>query len=243
MVATASAAAASLANEEKKRKQTMERAKATHLSRQLQMRLQYAKLKVEHGWTKQTLNEVENLYFHHSHIRGPRPVPTNQLLSTSHEPTLVLSDTPSPRQSSLSFRSNISRTSTLIDLDGPTDGEVETTPDPSSSFTPPPAVAPLQPSPFPPDSVLSRPGTQSPSRSPVPTGKTQTKPWPSPTLTPKRQPAKLLSAPDIYGKGQQAGPVLTYDSFWSKHTSAPHYRSLGSLSSRGSVSDVMNDVG
>ncbi|KAK0186716.1 hypothetical protein F5146DRAFT_141734 [Armillaria mellea] len=201
------------------------------------MRLQYAKLKVEHGWTKQTLNEVENLYFHHSHIRGPRPVPPNQLLSTSHEPTLVLSDTPSPRPSSLSFRSNISRTSTLIDLD---DIEVETTPDASSSLTPPPP--PLQPSPFPPDSALqSRPRTQSPSRSPVPTGKTQTKPWPSPTLTPKRQPAKLLSAPDIYGKGQQqAGPVLTYDSFWSKHTSAPHYRSL---SSRGSVSDVMNDVG
>ncbi|KAK0450287.1 uncharacterized protein EV420DRAFT_1750387 [Desarmillaria tabescens] len=245
MVATASAAAASLANEEKKRKQTMERAKATHLSRQLQMRLQYAKLKVEHGWTKQTLNEVENLYFHHSHVRGPRPVPTN-------EPTLILSDTPSPRQSSLSYRSNISRTSTLVDLDLPTDNEVETTPDPmqassvNSSFTPPPppAVAPLQPSPFPPDSTLSRPRTQSPpSRSPVPTGKTQTKPWPSPTLTPKRQPAKLLSAPDIYGKGQQAGPALTYDSFWSKHTSVPHYRSLGSLSSRGSVSDVMNDVG
>ncbi|KAG7441418.1 uncharacterized protein BT62DRAFT_937186 [Guyanagaster necrorhizus] len=249
MVATASAAAVSLANEEKKRKQTMERAKATHLSRQLQMRLQYAKLKVEHGWTKQTLNEVENLYFHHSHTRGPRPTaPTNQLLSES---TLVLSDTPSPRQSSLSFKSNISRASTLIDLDVPTDIEVETTPDPTvhvsanSSFTPPPpAVAPLQPSPFLPDSALSRPRTQSPSLSPVPTGKTQTKPWPSPTLTPKRQPAKLLSAPDIYGKGQQPGPVLTYDSFWSKHTlSAPHYRSLGSLPSRGSVSDVTNDVG
>ncbi|KAK0200002.1 hypothetical protein DFS33DRAFT_1366382 [Desarmillaria ectypa] len=191
MVATASAAAASLANDEKKRKQTMERAKATHLSRQLQMRLQYAKLKVEHGWvrqnlpfnssdtelttfqTKQTLNEVENLYFHHSHVRGPRPVPANQLLSTTHEPTLLLSDTPSPRQSSLSFRSNISRTSTLIDLDTPTDNEVEMTPDPTqvsanSSFTPPPAVAPLQPSPFPPDSTLSRPATQSPARSPVP---------------------------------------------------------------------------
>ncbi|KAF8066912.1 hypothetical protein FPV67DRAFT_1214931 [Lyophyllum atratum] len=58
---------------EKRRKQTVERAKANHLSRQLQMRLQYARLKVDHGWQKQNLNEVENLYFHHSHQRGPKP--------------------------------------------------------------------------------------------------------------------------------------------------------------------------
>lgn len=60
--------------EQKKRKQTLERAKANHLSKQLQMRLQYAKLKVEHGWQRQNLNEVENLYFHHSQVRGLRPV-------------------------------------------------------------------------------------------------------------------------------------------------------------------------
>ena len=57
--------------EQKKRKQTLERTKANHvrfptnasvhyivecmiiqLSKQLQMRLQYAKLKVEHGWVR-----------------------------------------------------------------------------------------------------------------------------------------------------------------------------------------------
>ncbi|KIJ16280.1 hypothetical protein PAXINDRAFT_168443, partial [Paxillus involutus ATCC 200175] len=37
------------------------------------MRLQYAKLKVEHGWQRQNLNEVENLYFHHSHLRNMQP--------------------------------------------------------------------------------------------------------------------------------------------------------------------------
>ncbi|KAH0831061.1 hypothetical protein J3R83DRAFT_13584 [Lanmaoa asiatica] len=58
--------------EQKKRRQTLERAKANHLSKQLQMRLQYAKLKVEHGWQRQNLNEVENLYFHHSHLRSMR---------------------------------------------------------------------------------------------------------------------------------------------------------------------------
>ncbi|KAF8128929.1 hypothetical protein EV363DRAFT_1105811, partial [Boletus edulis] len=58
--------------EQKKKRQTLERAKANHLSKQLQMRLQYAKLKVEHGWQRQNLNEVENLYFHHSHQRSMR---------------------------------------------------------------------------------------------------------------------------------------------------------------------------
>jgi hypothetical protein len=81
--------------EQKKRKQTLERAKANHLSKQLQMRLQYAKLKVEHGWQRQNLNEVENLYFHHSQVRGLRPVvpaktvpplSTNSLASTPPVP-------------------------------------------------------------------------------------------------------------------------------------------------------------
>ncbi|KDQ54038.1 hypothetical protein JAAARDRAFT_408877 [Jaapia argillacea MUCL 33604] len=66
--------------DQRRRKQTLERARANHLSRQLQMRLQYAKLKVEHGWQRQNLNEVENLYFHHSHINKPRPI-----IATSYE--------------------------------------------------------------------------------------------------------------------------------------------------------------
>ncbi|KAI0341294.1 hypothetical protein BDW22DRAFT_1485310 [Trametopsis cervina] len=47
-----------------RRKRTAaDRAKANYL----RLRLQYAKLKVDHGWQKQTLSEVENLYFRHSH--------------------------------------------------------------------------------------------------------------------------------------------------------------------------------
>lgn len=59
--------------EQKRRRQTLERAKMHHLSKQLQMRLQYARLKVEYGWQRQNLNEVENLYFHNSHLRSLRP--------------------------------------------------------------------------------------------------------------------------------------------------------------------------
>ncbi|KAG1802150.1 uncharacterized protein HD556DRAFT_1335530 [Suillus plorans] len=86
--------------EQKKRKQTLERAKANHLSKQLQMRLQYAKLKVEHGWQRQNLNEVENLYFHHSQVRGLRPVVPAKTVPppsiNSHPPTVTIPEPPEP---------------------------------------------------------------------------------------------------------------------------------------------------
>ncbi|KAL5514806.1 hypothetical protein ACEPAG_2122 [Sanghuangporus baumii] len=40
------------------------------LARHLQLRLRYARLKVDHGWQKQSINEVENLYFHQHHFRN-----------------------------------------------------------------------------------------------------------------------------------------------------------------------------
>ncbi|XP_006457470.1 hypothetical protein AGABI2DRAFT_123334 [Agaricus bisporus var. bisporus H97] len=110
MVATPSAAAQT-SEMERKRKQTLERTKANHLSRQLQMRLQYARLKVEHGWQRQNLNEVENLYFHHSH-RGTK---------THHSrPSLVVipsDDNPvtftSSNQLDASYKTSMSRSATL----------------------------------------------------------------------------------------------------------------------------------
>ncbi|KAL5478345.1 hypothetical protein ACEPAI_2529 [Sanghuangporus weigelae] len=54
------------------------------LARHLQLRLRYARLKVDHGWQKQSINEVENLYFHQHHFRNAstkqaefRPTPAN----------------------------------------------------------------------------------------------------------------------------------------------------------------------
>ncbi|OSD00105.1 hypothetical protein PYCCODRAFT_1350006, partial [Trametes coccinea BRFM310] len=52
----------------------VDKAKANYLSGQLRLRLQYAKLKVEHGWQRQSLSEVENLYFRHTHLTRPYPV-------------------------------------------------------------------------------------------------------------------------------------------------------------------------
>ncbi|KAG8215961.1 hypothetical protein J3R82DRAFT_7943 [Butyriboletus roseoflavus] len=82
--------------EQKKKRQTLERAKANHLSKQLQMRLQYAKLKVEHGWQRQNLNEVENLYFHHSHLRSMR--------QRSHHATVTETHVQSPASSAVPDR-------------------------------------------------------------------------------------------------------------------------------------------
>ncbi|KAI0267385.1 hypothetical protein BC834DRAFT_75532 [Gloeopeniophorella convolvens] len=59
----------------RRKKATLEKAKVVNLSKQLQMRLQYARLKVEHGWQRQSLNEVENLYFHHSTLKGKSRAP------------------------------------------------------------------------------------------------------------------------------------------------------------------------
>jgi len=64
------------------------------VARQLQLRLQYARLKVEHGWQKQKLNEVENLYFHHcssrdGHARGQQShnskIADERLVNAGHE--------------------------------------------------------------------------------------------------------------------------------------------------------------
>ncbi|KAH7337562.1 hypothetical protein B0J17DRAFT_629134 [Rhizoctonia solani] len=66
------AMAATYAAYTKRTKMHAEKAKAQQLSRQLKTRLQFARLKVDYGWTRQSLNEVENLYFH---LSRARPVP------------------------------------------------------------------------------------------------------------------------------------------------------------------------
>ncbi|KAF8625494.1 hypothetical protein AX15_005344 [Amanita polypyramis BW_CC] len=79
------AAAPSTQSHDPRKKYSVEKAKVAHLTRQLQLRLQYAKLKVDHGWHRQNLNEVENLYFRHSHVRGLKPHVTPLILDPNHE--------------------------------------------------------------------------------------------------------------------------------------------------------------
>ncbi|KAG2131019.1 hypothetical protein DEU56DRAFT_914554 [Suillus clintonianus] len=102
------------------------------------MRLQYAKLKVEHGWQRQNLNEVENLYFHHSQVRGLRPVvpvKTVPLLSTnSLPPTAPAPEPPAPMAvdeiSQQVVNSQASPTDNSRGLTSPHDSPVELAPTP-----------------------------------------------------------------------------------------------------------------
>ncbi|KAJ7916176.1 hypothetical protein B0H13DRAFT_1998495 [Mycena leptocephala] len=91
---------------------SMERAKANHLLRQLQLRLQYARLKVDHGWQKQRLNEVENLYFRQqkqSDVSVKPTYPATALLSTPIDPLILAQQQPDDAgpNSSLSFKSHV----------------------------------------------------------------------------------------------------------------------------------------
>ncbi|RDB30877.1 hypothetical protein Hypma_005957 [Hypsizygus marmoreus] len=286
MVATTVAATVSNVqthDSEKRRKQTVERAKANHLSRQLQLRLQYAKLKVDHGWQKQNLNEVENLYFHHSHQRpgGPKPYPSPSLVATTHRdpapyPTTA---TTHPSQSSLSFKlgpSSLSRSHTSADLEaesphpedsypsknthsnsahtqetfppdlGPPgypadsgqmrtlismdDGKRSATPPILPQHNPPPAPGNSIsghyniPSSSSSTGVLQRTDTLRTSHSPVPTWNSNSRPHPQPQST---------------GDNSFSFPSsnLTYDSFWSSHSTSTTGRSF-----RGSVGNTASFV-
>ncbi|KAI9513491.1 hypothetical protein F5148DRAFT_1372456 [Russula earlei] len=109
MVTTPSIAAD---HEAKRQRITIERAKVVNLSKQLQIRLQYARLKVEHGWQRQSLNEVENLYFRHSTLKGKSKAPAPSS-SSSARPSSSLcaaisspltASGPSPKAASASSR-------------------------------------------------------------------------------------------------------------------------------------------
>ncbi|KAI9450456.1 hypothetical protein F5148DRAFT_1290798 [Russula earlei] len=83
---------------------------SSQLLQQLQIWLQYARLKGEHGWQRQFLNEVENLYFCHSTLKGKSKAPALSSSSSAHPssslcPTISLPLTasgPSPKATSAS---------------------------------------------------------------------------------------------------------------------------------------------
>ncbi|CAE6441570.1 unnamed protein product [Rhizoctonia solani] len=93
------AMAATYAAYTKRTKLHAEKAKAQQLSRQLKTRLQFARLKVDYGWTRQSLNEVENLYFHLSRARPVPPPPTIRIdkkEDRSTSPTVTATAVPVP---------------------------------------------------------------------------------------------------------------------------------------------------
>ncbi|KAI9464022.1 hypothetical protein BJY52DRAFT_882094 [Lactarius psammicola] len=51
-------------NDTKRQRLTLEKAKVVNLSKQLQIRLQYARLKVEHGWVRSVATFTSDLHVH-----------------------------------------------------------------------------------------------------------------------------------------------------------------------------------
>ncbi|KAH9167056.1 hypothetical protein EDB89DRAFT_1999540 [Lactarius sanguifluus] len=86
-------------NDTKRQRHTLEKAKVVNLSKQLQIRLQYARLKVEHGWQRQSLNEVENLYFHHSTLKGKSKARSVSTVASPFTPSTT--NGPSPKKTSV----------------------------------------------------------------------------------------------------------------------------------------------
>ncbi|KAH9064587.1 hypothetical protein EDB87DRAFT_1253007 [Lactarius vividus] len=81
-------------NDTKRQRLTLEKAKVVNLSKQLQIRLQYARLKVEHGWQRQSLNEVENLYFHHSSLKGKSKARSVSTVASPFSPSTTNGSSP-----------------------------------------------------------------------------------------------------------------------------------------------------
>nr|CDI54753.1 hypothetical protein BN887_05937 [Melanopsichium pennsylvanicum 4] len=68
----------------KARKQAQaERTRLMALSKHLMTRLQYANFKVEHGWSKQSLSEVENLYYRQNTSTISNPPPSTSITTSS----------------------------------------------------------------------------------------------------------------------------------------------------------------
>ncbi|KAF8884143.1 hypothetical protein BD779DRAFT_1674227 [Infundibulicybe gibba] len=233
---------------EKRRKHAMDRAKANHLSRQLQMRLQYARLKVDHGWQKQNLNEVK---ISTSTIHTPAPdtfsapqsqsslsfkLATSSLTRTSTLPVPVeaqTTDSPTIIDLSMADRNSqplelhsSSSTDTLLD-----DKPLSETSGTTVSLDPSDATTLLQPhTPL----IIN---SKSPRLPQSPTASSSWSASPSssshyPNVLQRSQPQTPTStSTEIYNTNASS---LTYDSFWSSHSTA-----TGSRPFRASPNNVL----
>ncbi|KAB5591567.1 hypothetical protein CTheo_4996 [Ceratobasidium theobromae] len=146
------AMAATYAAYTKRTKLHAEKAKAQQLSRQLKTRLQFARLKVDYGWTRQSLNEVENLYFH---LSRARPIPQQPTAKSD------VSDKEQTQSDDANTPPTIAATHIQPSLESPIDTATQSThreasftdsshskslPGPSTSPVPSPFRTPSQPS-------------------------------------------------------------------------------------------------
>ncbi|QRV98742.1 hypothetical protein RhiJN_26761 [Ceratobasidium sp. AG-Ba] len=220
--------AATYAAYTKRAKLQAEKTKAQQLSRQLKTRLQFARLKVDYGWTRQSLNEVENLYFHLSRAR-PTPQQHQQRAETATPPVPAPSTPPiamaTPTESQEQESQEQSTQSTQIE--SPSLPASQTTPSLPSAPAPQLPVAPTS---TPPAQTKRTPfvertrtgGIVRPSQ-PVERLRTGGKVRSSPVSTGGPSPKKRgrpripdATSEPVPAEGSVGGSgSLTYDSFWN----------------------------
>ncbi|KAG8738316.1 hypothetical protein FRC10_006987 [Ceratobasidium sp. 414] len=220
-------------------------------AQQLKTRLQFARLKVDYGWaltdelfqrqTRQSLNEVENLYFHLSRARPthqapvarPEPSATSDapVAGPSTPPTAV--DTPTESQEEQVALGEASTQSTQIESPLPGSSQPQSQTKPSSSTSDPTLPRPVSQSSLPDRSVS--PAKRSPfvertrtggivrPTQPVERLRTGGKVWSSlagtspkkrgrPRIPDVSEPVSMVAVATA-ASGVEGGP--TYDSFWS----------------------------
>ncbi|EGG08087.1 uncharacterized protein MELLADRAFT_77441 [Melampsora larici-populina 98AG31] len=125
-----------------KRTRHTDQARLKMLIDNLQLRLNYAKLKVSHGWHTHTFNQVETLYSTRLHQPSTSSTSSSSSTSTSSPPTIKLKQSnfnfnPSSQSNSHSLsKSNQSNQTTLLDLALTKSKSNPSTPQPSSFSSP-----------------------------------------------------------------------------------------------------------
>ncbi|KAG8918287.1 hypothetical protein FRC02_002488, partial [Tulasnella sp. 418] len=198
-----------------------EKVKVQQLTRQLVLRLQYAQLKVKHGWTRQTLNEVENLYFHHYRTNDtttstsapgrpahPKPYPTTTWRVSGTDTT---SQSANPSSSDPSSSSSLPIRNPPITVSKPADNQ-----GPSASSSSLGPLNPSTPGPSTPRQLVPiAPAPPRPSASPIPS---QSSGAAGPSNPHKHSPTGASSA---------AGPIRTSPSSGSLRIKPYHSPLLG----------------
>ncbi|KAL0581300.1 hypothetical protein V5O48_000783 [Marasmius crinis-equi] len=211
--------------EERRRKTTYERAKVVHLSRQLQLRLQYARLKVEHGWHKQNLNEVENLYFRHSHTKPRSSLRDLPLLTCPVIPQTLTTFNTTEAHADTQMDDGDQDSSESIEADPATPQNFSPSPHPSISKSPipatpeEPAVPALQPSPIPIDSTPLTPSQTPESRTHHPPFSAVPQLTPAPKAAPETVPTYPITS--YYGALLANQSPVTYGTRYGQLPSIP----------------------
>ncbi|KAM6494900.1 hypothetical protein JOM56_009523 [Amanita muscaria] len=242
MVTTVSPSVQAHYESDKRKKHTLEKSKVTHLTRQLQLRLQYAKLKVDHGWQRQNLNEVENLYFHHSHMR----VPKFQLQPTQPPALVVNAVAAESNTEPRGAQTNVTQTDSngagpapLSPNHHPIDVTADLPPTQqhheSVALMPPSAPTSTDGACNPPSSPSNQHQSESLTnflqalsnscKKPIPTQATKSPLRTSPSVSSFTSNTPKTPTSSHLFPSSTSNSALTYDSFWSNHNSSRPFRS------------------